>query len=181
MLSGCRVFKVGEYKISGRVTEADGEKGIPGVKISYTINKYRQGSTTTNTSGVWFIRADEGDQVTIWAQKDNFMFQPAPYKREVLNLNKFEADDEMQKNQITIVYGENPQEMVADLLAKLKPEEEIPKGATIGLKPNLVLGKPASSGATTHPEMVEGIIRYFLDGGYSRLKIMESSWVGART
>ncbi|HEY8392210.1 MAG TPA: DUF362 domain-containing protein [Capillibacterium sp.] len=87
----------------------------------------------------------------------------------------------MEKNRITVVYGEDPQTMVEALLMELKPEEEIPREATIGLKPNLVMAKPASSGATTHPEIVEGIIRYFQARGYSKLAIMESSWLGAQT
>ncbi|HHT49324.1 MAG TPA: DUF362 domain-containing protein [Firmicutes bacterium] len=87
----------------------------------------------------------------------------------------------MQKRQITVVYGENPREMVTALLTKLKPEAALPREATIGLKPNLVLDKPASSGATTHPELVEGIIQYFQSKGYAKLIIMESSWIGART
>lgn len=87
----------------------------------------------------------------------------------------------MDKNQITVVYGENPREMVETLLAELKPEAALRPGATIGLKPNLVLDKPAASGATTHPEIVEGIIRYFQAKGFTNLVIMESSWVGART
>ena len=87
----------------------------------------------------------------------------------------------MHKNQITVVYGENPREMVETLLTQLKPEAALRPGAMIGLKPNLVLDKPAASGATTHPEIVEGIIRYFQARGYKNLVIMESSWVGART
>lgn len=87
----------------------------------------------------------------------------------------------MKKNRITIVYGEDPRAMVEVLLMRLKPEADLPREATIGIKPNLVLAKPASSGATTHPEIVEGIIGYFQSRGYSNLIIMESSWVGART
>ncbi|NLM36562.1 MAG: DUF362 domain-containing protein, partial [Firmicutes bacterium] len=87
----------------------------------------------------------------------------------------------MEKNRITVVYGENPREMVETLLAELKPETVLRPGAVIGLKPNLVLAKPAGSGATTHPELVEGIIRYFRAKGFTKLVIMESSWVGART
>ncbi len=87
----------------------------------------------------------------------------------------------MRKNQINVVYGDNPLNMVELLLQTIKPEEQIPKGARIGLKPNLVLGKPASSGATTHPEIVEGIICYFQARGYEDLCIMESSWVGEKT
>ena len=87
----------------------------------------------------------------------------------------------MQKKQITVVYGEQPREMVVTLLTRLRPEEGLPRNAKIGLKPNLVLEKPASSGATTHPELVEGIIQYFQAKGYQDLVIMEGSWVGSQT
>ena len=71
--SGCGVFKMGEFKISGRVTEADGGKGIRGVRINYKINNYSWYTSTPsyNDSGEWSIWADEGDQVEIWAQKEN--------------------------------------------------------------------------------------------------------------
>lgn len=87
----------------------------------------------------------------------------------------------MQRNQLMVVYGDDPYTMVEMLLQKIKPEEGLPRTAKIGLKPNLVLDKPASSGATTHPELVEGIIKYFQARGYHDLRIMESSWVGAQT
>lgn len=51
----------------------------------------------------------------------------------------------------------------------------------IGIKPNLVLPSPASSGATTHPEIVEGIVCYLQAKGFRRLMILEGSWVGAST
>lgn len=50
MLSGCRVMEINQYKISGRVTEADGA-GIPAVRINYTINRSRHGSTVTDKNG----------------------------------------------------------------------------------------------------------------------------------
>ena len=81
LFSGCGAFKMGEFKISGRVTEADGGKGIRGVRINYKINNYSPSYTSTptyNDSGEWSIWADEGDKVTIWAEKDHYMFQPAP-------------------------------------------------------------------------------------------------------
>jgi uncharacterized protein (DUF362 family) len=87
----------------------------------------------------------------------------------------------VRKNQIIVVYGDNPQGMVKTLLQTIKPEEQLPRGAKIGLKPNLVIGKPASSGATTHPKIVEGIISYFQAKGFHDLRIMEGSWVGEET
>lgn len=51
----------------------------------------------------------------------------------------------------------------------------------IGLKPNLVVSKKASSGATTHPEFCGGIISFLQEKGFSHISILEGSWVGDRT
>ncbi|MDC7240281.1 MAG: DUF362 domain-containing protein, partial [Spirochaetales bacterium] len=51
----------------------------------------------------------------------------------------------------------------------------------IGLKPNLVVAKKASSGATTHPEFCGGIITFLQEQGFENLSICEGSWVGDRT
>ena len=51
----------------------------------------------------------------------------------------------------------------------------------IGIKPNLVSPSPADQGGTTHPEVVEGLIRYLQEYGFHNLAIMEGSWVGDRT
>ena len=55
------------------------------------------------------------------------------------------------------------------------------RGKRIGIKPNLVSPSPASEGATTHAEVVEGLIRYLQGYGFRNLAIMEGSWVGDRT
>ncbi len=51
----------------------------------------------------------------------------------------------------------------------------------IGLKPNLVVSKKASSGATTHPEFCAGIITFLQGKGFFNISILEGSWVGDRT
>ncbi len=51
----------------------------------------------------------------------------------------------------------------------------------IGIKPNLVSPTPASFGATTHPEIVTGIIEYLQMHGFTNITILEGSWVGDRT
>lgn len=56
------------------------------------------------------------------------------------------------KNGIRIIYGDNPKQIVKELLEVIKPEEEIDKNSLIGIKPNLVVAKPSSSGATTSPK-----------------------------
>ena len=85
------------------------------------------------------------------------------------------------KNEIRIIYGDRPGPMVKELLGSMKIEDEIDKNALIGIKPNLVVAKPASSGATTSPELVAGIIEYLRSKGLRNIVSLEGSWVGDRT
>jgi len=85
------------------------------------------------------------------------------------------------KNEIYVIYGDNPKQMVKELLEVIKPEEETDKNTLIGIKPNLVVAKPSGSGATTSPEIVAGVIEYLKSKGRDKIVIMESSWVGERT
>lgn len=84
-------------------------------------------------------------------------------------------------NDIAVIYGNTPRSMVKELLSSLRVEEEIEPDTLIGIKPNLVVAKPASSGATTSPEIVAGMIEYLQSKGFRNLVILEGSWVGART
>jgi len=56
-----------------------------------------------------------------------------------------------------------------------------PKEAPVILKPNLVISSPASGGATTTPEIAEGLIVWLLDNDFKRIVIAEGSWVGDST
>jgi uncharacterized protein (DUF362 family) len=85
------------------------------------------------------------------------------------------------KNAIRIIYGDDPRQMVKELLEVIRPEEEIGKDALIGIKPNLVVAKPSDSGATTTPGIVAGLIEYLQSKGRGNIVIMEGSWVGGRT
>ncbi len=87
----------------------------------------------------------------------------------------------MKNNDIYIIYGNTPQQMIKELLNHLKIEKMISKNAHIGIKPNLVVAKPSSSGATTSPELVAGVIEYLQSKGYKNITILEGSWVGDRT
>jgi len=49
---------------------------------------------------------------------------------------------------------------------------------SVSIKPNLVMPQIASNGATTHPEVTEGIIRYLKDYGIQKISIIENSAVG---
>ena len=79
------------------------------------------------------------------------------------------------------VSGKNIIKMTIDLLDHIKPIGDIKKDTLFGIKPNLVCPKLSSSGATTHAEIVEGIIIYLNDHGFNNIKIKESSWVGSDT
>ncbi len=63
-------------------------------------------------------------------------------------------------------------------LEHLLPED---RGSRIGIKPNLVVSRPAHEGATTHPQIIRGIVLFLQKRGYGNLLILEGSWVGDRT
>ncbi|NMB12789.1 MAG: DUF362 domain-containing protein [Firmicutes bacterium] len=56
-----------------------------------------------------------------------------------------------------------------------------PKQARIAIKPNLVVPKPSTSGATTDPALVACIIEYLQEKGHTDIRILESSGVGNST
>lgn len=87
----------------------------------------------------------------------------------------------MQQNEIRMIYGDRPKEMTKLLLESSGLYKMIPSGSLVGLKPNLVVGKPADSGATTHPEIVSAVVEYLQDYGHNHLLILEGSWVGDDT
>ncbi|MDR1534529.1 MAG: DUF362 domain-containing protein [Planctomycetota bacterium] len=71
--------------------------------------------------------------------------------------------------------------MAGKLLEAGRVIDAIPPGAHISLKPNLVVGRAASGGATTHPEVLAGIIEYLFAHGRKNVDIIEGSWVGDDT
>ena len=87
----------------------------------------------------------------------------------------------MDKNKLMVVYGSEIQSMAYKLCEKLNLIDLIPEGASVGLKPNFILSRPASEGATTHPEIIEGIIQYLHNNNIDDITIMEGSWVGDST
>ena len=54
-------------------------------------------------------------------------------------------------------------------------------GQAVAIKPNLVVPRPANLGATTHPELVEGIILFLQAYGIKDISIIESSAIGEST
>ena len=88
----------------------------------------------------------------------------------------------MHKSDIVKIYGESYKDMTMELLEYCKLAERIPDTSVrIGIKPNLVAPSEASWGATTHPEVVAGIIEYLQNHGFFNLIMLESSWVGDKT
>ncbi len=89
----------------------------------------------------------------------------------------------MNRNEILKIYGTDYQEMTLELLKRAALCEMLPENneSRIGIKPNLVSASEASFGATTHPEIIAGIIEYLQQHGYRNLVIAEGSWVGGKT
>ena len=87
----------------------------------------------------------------------------------------------MERNEILKAYGKDFTGMTKRLLEKADIKNEIKPGMRIGIKPNLVTCTPADFGATTHPEIVAGIIEYLQENGHYEITIVEGSWVGDRT
>lgn len=82
---------------------------------------------------------------------------------------------------IHVIYGEEPREMVKKLLSSAALEKKIRPGSLIGLKPNLVVAKPSSSGATTSPEITGAVIEYLKENSFDNIIMLEGSWIGDST
>jgi len=87
----------------------------------------------------------------------------------------------MKMNTITIAYGTDIARLTYDVLAASDIGTYLAPGMKVAVKPNLVNASPASDGATTHPEVVEGIIIFLKEYGLGDIRIIESSQVGAST
>ncbi|MDR1251861.1 MAG: DUF362 domain-containing protein [Treponema sp.] len=88
----------------------------------------------------------------------------------------------MEKNEILVTYGDD----IAAMAIRLAEEADLAgligdRGKRIGLKPNLVVSRPASGGATTHPEIAAGLIAYLRKTGFTNIVILEGSWAGDST
>jgi len=88
----------------------------------------------------------------------------------------------MSKKNIYNIYGDQPLEMTKKIMEKANVKEYITnKDMLIGIKPNLVVSEPSTKGATTTPEIVEGIIRYLQEAGFYNIIVLEGSWIGDST
>ena len=79
------------------------------------------------------------------------------------------------------IFGTDAHHMTRSLLEEAKVADLIPKGASIALKPNLVVAASPESGATTHGGVLSGCIEYLKAKGFQKISIIEGSWVGDQT
>ena len=82
---------------------------------------------------------------------------------------------------IYVTYGSDITKNTYDTLKASDISAYLKADYSVAIKPNLVVPGPASLGATTHPEVVEGIIQYLKDFGVKNIRIIESSWIGDST
>jgi uncharacterized protein (DUF362 family) len=88
----------------------------------------------------------------------------------------------MERNEIYVIYGKDIQAMAIRLANEANLADLVgDRGKRIGLKPNLVTAKPASGGATTHPEIAAGLILYLKKNGFNNLASLEGAWTGGST
>ena len=68
----------------------------------------------------------------------------------------------MERKEIHVIYGrEDIAGMAQELMEKMAVADRLNPQMRIALKPNFVIPGPAEKGATTHPEIADGILRYF--------------------
>ena len=79
------------------------------------------------------------------------------------------------------IFGSDAHEMTRALMERAGIAGRIPEGASVALKPNLVVAGTPERGATTHPGVLSGCIEYLKDHGISRISVIEGSWVGDET
>ena len=79
------------------------------------------------------------------------------------------------------IYGTDSHGMTKRLLEASDAISLVPSGASIALKPNLVIAGRPEDGATTHAGVLSGCIEYFRDNGAKSISIIEGSWVGDET
>ena len=88
----------------------------------------------------------------------------------------------MDRKDIFVIQGTRYKEMAVQILEAAGVAEDIgDRHRCVGLKPNLVVSRDASGGATTHPELVDGALTYLKNNGFNNLIVLEGSWVGDRT
>ncbi|MDR1688098.1 MAG: DUF362 domain-containing protein [Clostridiales bacterium] len=82
---------------------------------------------------------------------------------------------------MVINYGTDIFRVTYEALENSSLASFLKKDAEVMIKPNMVMAKPPSSGATTHAEVVAAIIEFLRNIGVTKIKIAESASVGENT
>ena len=79
------------------------------------------------------------------------------------------------------IFGSDAHAMTVSLMDAAQVAAMIPKGASVALKPNLVVAGSPEDGATTHAGVLSGCIEYLQSHGFRDISVIEGSWVGDST
>ena len=79
------------------------------------------------------------------------------------------------------IFGRDAHAMTIALMERAAVAAAIPAGASVALKPNLVVAGRPEDGATTHAGVLSGAIEYLREHGVRDISIIEGSWVGDST
>ena len=71
------------------------------------------------------------------------------------------------------IYGTDAHEMTKALLTAADIADRIPRGASIALKPNLILAGKPENGATTHAGVLSGCIEYLQSKGFTDISSLK--------
>ena len=87
----------------------------------------------------------------------------------------------MQQDNIFVICESDGFSGARRILEASGAERLFKPGMKVALKPNLVVSKPASTGATTSPRVVAGTIEFLRDCGIMDITVMEGAWAGDST
>ena len=79
------------------------------------------------------------------------------------------------------IFGADAHSMTVSLMDAAQVAAMIPAGASVALKPNLVVAGSPEDGATTHAGVLSGCIEYLQAHGFHNISVIEGSWVGDST
>lgn len=87
----------------------------------------------------------------------------------------------MRTNQVLVIHGREAKAMTLRILEESEIGSQLGRGMRVVLKPNLVTAKDAASGATTTPQVTEGVVEFLRSNGVGDITVAESSWAGSDT
>ncbi len=79
----------------------------------------------------------------------------------------------MEKSVVLINEGTDGRELAYEALTQMEAEKTLKECSKILIKPNITVAMPASTGVTTHPGIVEGILQFMSEKGIKNAIIGE--------